>query len=137
MENNLRVRYGQVARHNKNGHHYYIPKNTLVTMRDGSTIYFGIARCKLAEDTLMKTEGKRYAAERMETAKNSAAFSGIPANVNGLGGSLLFADETGLMGRIDVAEINKLLGYFEDIDAIQARKINKPAAVVAPNIIVI
>jgi len=104
MENNIRVRYGKVNNQ---------AKNTLVTIRNGDTIYFGISRCRLSADKVSKEEGKKKATIRATVAAQNVAPLAL---VDGT--SCLFVHKTGLFGNINFKDILVLLSYFEKIDNI-------------------
>jgi hypothetical protein len=113
MENRLHVRYGRLGD---------LPKNTLVTLRDGDTIYFGIARCRLTMDMATKEEGKRWASYRAlqaATDKNLLADK----NIGEMDGTLL-VHRDGLLGKVHVESVEKLLNYFDNIDEIQLSKLS-------------
>ena len=88
-------------------------KNTLVTIRDGDTIFFGIARCnKKAGDSFTKKQGQVIAKARALRAQ-------IEFNP-----SLGFEFEVGsaihdsmLRGWIAKDDVHKLLHYFRNVDA--------------------
>ncbi|MFA5024151.1 MAG: hypothetical protein WC523_04305 [Patescibacteria group bacterium] len=88
------------------------PKNTLVTIRDNNSIYFGIARCKLSVSIMDKKEGKYGATTRAQSAKDS--YSTVH--------EALYIDDSGLSGRVEIDNIVKLLEYFDNLDAIMVQK---------------
>lgn len=106
---NFRVRYGRVGNQ---------PKNTLVTVRQGDTVFFGIARCRLNADTAVKDEGKRLAAFRANIAASNVAGAWDKD------GSL-FVHKSGVFGQVAVTDIKKLLEYFDNIEEISARNIHR------------
>lgn len=108
MERRMHVRYGRVDN---------VPKNTLVTLRDGETLFFGIARCRLGADTAMKEEGKRWASFR---ALRSATGNDTAEEVDGT----MQVHPKGMSGSVHITEVKKLLDYFDNIDEIQLRKLN-------------
>jgi hypothetical protein len=114
MEQKLRFRYG----YGKNR-----LKNALVTIRDGGKIYFGIARCNLTEDNMVKAEGKRWAAFRalQQWASEPCVMLVVPGT--GTMDSSLCIKADGLQGHVNAEDVGKLLDYFRNIEHIQARKI--------------
>jgi hypothetical protein len=86
------------------------PKNTLVTIRDGEYIYFGIARCnKNAGDIFSKAKGRMIATNRANTAQE--VFSQLCEFQD-----TIVLSQSGLYGRCPLDSIKNLLGYFDDID---------------------
>ena len=69
------------------------PKNTMVTVRDGERIFFGIARCN-KKDTFSKERGKEIARFRLQAAlkeldteencDGQSGLYGVTTNVEGL-----------------------------------------------------
>lgn len=102
MSNDIRVRYGRLNNQTK---------NTLVTIRDGETIYFGIARCRLNADKMIKEKGKELASARAEAARNGHADFITRENTLALHKSNLF-------GRVEATDVVKLLAYFDNIEDI-------------------
>jgi hypothetical protein len=100
MEKKIRVRYGRVNNQ---------PKNTLVTICDGETIYFGISRCRMNEDRVNKEEGKRLALFRAEIAASNVAGAWAKDGT-------LFVHKTGVFGNVKKDDVRKLLEYFDNID---------------------
>lgn len=98
-----RVRYGR----DKNN----APKNTLVTIRTGDTIYFGISRCLLSADRPNKTEGKRRAQMRADIAASGVAGAWT------IDGSF-YLHTSGLFGQVNFDDIPKLLSYFDNVDSV-------------------
>jgi len=109
MEAKVRVRYGRVGNQ---------PKNTLVTVRKGDTIYFGIARCRLNADTAIKEEGRRLAAFRARIALDNVAGAWTVDNT-------LFVHKSGVFGQVNISEIKKLLQYFNTIDKVSAQNLHR------------
>ena len=113
MENRLHVRYSRFGS---------VPKNTLVTLRDGDTIYFGIARCRLTMDVAIKEEGKRWASYRaLQAATGKELLHN--ENLGEVSGTML-VHKDGLLGKVNVEEVEKLLNYFDNIEEIQIRRLN-------------
>lgn len=90
MTGNVRIRYSKVE---ESGNR----KNTLVTIREGDTIYFGIAMCNLKKDVFTKDMGIKIATGRAEAAKGESANSE-------------------LRGAVNFNNIKDLLEYFDSID---------------------
>jgi hypothetical protein len=107
MESKARVRYSHVVNQ---------LKNTLVTVSNGETIYFGIARCRLNADTATKKEGKRLAEFR-------ATIAATVAGVYKVDGSLAI-HKSGVFGQVNVVEVIKLLEYFDHIDEVSAHNLH-------------
>lgn len=104
MSNNTeqaRIRYSRLENRS--------PKNTLVTLRDGDDVYFGIARCNVKLDTFNKSVGKYIAAQRaaLVTEDDTTRYH----SSNGL-----VLHESGLRGYTSVSNITKLLDHFNDVD---------------------
>jgi hypothetical protein len=107
MENNIRIRYGR----NKKGS----PKNTLVTIRDGELLYFGISRCNVkVGDTFQKDAGKHIAYER-------ALLSSAECPVS----DGLCVHKSGLRGVVEKESVRKLIEYFENIERFSKDTWNK------------
>lgn len=97
------VRYGRVDDHT--------PKNTLVTVRDGDTVYFGISRCNTdAGDTFKKATGKMIAGRRAALAASEGDRYGYLVGTN------VQVHDSGLRGRVPRDNIVELLRTFSDID---------------------
>lgn len=115
---NTRVRYGRVE-HNRRwvqrgmddgGGRWVserVPKNTLVTVRNGDLVYFGIARCHSRLDTFKKTLGTKIATERCNLAVEE--FGDVTTENFTLHAS-------GLRGVVRLDSIQALLRYFDNID---------------------
>lgn len=103
MTTTTRVRYG---RNDDNA-----PKNTLVTVRTGDTIYFGISRCRLPADRPNKEEGKRRAQQRADIAASGVAGAWT------IDGSF-YLHTSGLFGQVNFDEMPKLLSYFDNVDTV-------------------
>lgn len=106
----VRVRYGR--RESRT------PKNTLVTFRNGNTVYFGISRCNVeAGDTFLKSLGKHIAKQRADMASVNPDESKdlVP-------GTSVKVHESGLRGRVDIGHIKELLKTFDNIDDVLYRK---------------
>lgn len=108
-----RVRYSRV----KVGIDNRVPKNTLLTIRDGDLVHFGIARCNTKFDRFNKNIGKLIAKNRARVAAGEAGVGGMP------GRQLKASDiedfilhHSGLRGTVKVSSIKALLEYFKNID---------------------
>ena len=93
MGSNVRIRYSR----NDKG-----LKNTLVTIRDGNKVYFGIAMCNTKKDHFSKKLGVQIAAGRAELAREL----GIVNEFDFLRGR----------GIINIEDIQQLLMHFDDAD---------------------
>jgi hypothetical protein len=82
------------------------PKNTLLTIRNGDLIHFGIARCNSELDRFRKDIGKLIASNRANLAVNEA-------NVTT---ENFVLHNSGLRGTVKVDSIRALLQYFKNID---------------------
>ena len=103
MTSEIRVRYGRLNNR--------MPKNTLVTIKDGDKIYFGIARCHSKMDKFRKDIGIKTATIRAESAyraSNGKTYS------DGVGEISL--NKSGLLGVATMNSIKTLLNYFQNID---------------------
>ena len=101
MSENRRVRYGRVEGR--------APKNTLVTVREDNTIYFGIARCRTEADRFTKADGLKLANLRCEVARSN------PDGHFSVDGSFQL-HSSGLFGQVDVDDVTKLLSHFDSVD---------------------
>lgn len=100
---NIRIRYGRVDGKT--------PKNTLVTVRDGDTVYFGISRCNTsAGDVFHKELGKYIATRRAALAVNESDKYGYLVGTN------VQMHRSGLRGRVPRENIVDLLNTFGNID---------------------
>jgi len=98
---NTKIRFGRVETH---------PKNTLATVLDGETIYFGIARCNTdCKDHFTKARGVELATVRAGVAQKD------PGGEWKVDGSL-HIHQSGLFGQVAFKDIVKLLKYFDDVD---------------------
>lgn len=100
----IRVRYSRLSETNRT------PKNTLVTVKDGDTVYFGIARCNRDKDTFNKKVGGYIAAQRAELVKEDTV-----ANYDLLGGNVKL-HKSGLRGCVDYKNIKAVINYFKMVD---------------------
>lgn len=104
----LRIRYGRV-----NGRS---PKNTLVTCRRDKTIFFGISRCNNdTGDAFTKPVGKHIAQARTgmavtEENEGKTNYRTGPDDIR--------VHRSGLRGSCSVSNIQSLLEYFGNVDAI-------------------
>lgn len=90
-------------------------KNTLVTIMEGDTIFFGISRCNMhAGDKFLKAKGKLVAKARAEKAfKEFAPLASVMAKQ---GEFELNAFSNGLRGFVHHTHVPELLEYFRNID---------------------
>jgi hypothetical protein len=96
-----------MIRHGRNKHGQL--NSTLVTLREGDTIYFGIAKCKLGNDgdVFSKKEGRERAYDRALIALKSACRNPIVQDG-------IVMHKSGLLGRCHVEDVKRLLGYFRE-----------------------
>ena len=90
-------------------------KNTLVTITDGETIFFGISRCNVtAGDKFLKAKGRGVARGRalkaQEEFPNSSQADGTIADLN------FVTHSSGLRGFVQQDRVPELLEYFRNID---------------------
>ena len=102
---NVRVRYSRLDKR--------VPKNTLVTIRDGETVYFGIARCNRKLDTFRRDVGTHIATKRAELARE-----GSNGNVHTTDGDDLRVHTSRMRGQTTVDNVKELVKFFNDIDNI-------------------
>jgi len=102
-----RVRYGRVDVTTRGER---VPKNTLLTIRDGDLVYFGIVRCNSRLDRFSKNTGKLIAKNRARLAANETK------EVVKVAKDKLATHFSGLRGTVGVDNIRDLLQYFKDID---------------------
>jgi len=81
----------------------------MVTIREGDTIYFGIARCRLNYDRFDKGKGLDRARVRANVAKSN------PAGEWKVDGGF-YLHRSGLFGNVKIGEVPKLLEYFRNVD---------------------
>jgi len=103
-ERTTRVRYGRLDNRK--------PKNTLVTVRDNDTVYFGIARCNVQLDTFHKNIGTYIAEQRARLARDDTQVY----RYNTLDGTSVKLHESGLRGSVPVSEVKEVVRYFRDVD---------------------
>ncbi len=130
MDNSIRIRYGRVKGQTENAERTKegklkktSPKNTMVTMRDGDIIYFGIARCRIEVDTMSKDEGKRIAKFRADLAASHVAGAWKTDGT-------LAVHRSGVFGQVHKDEVLKLLKYFDNIDQIEYERSRSPEGLV-------
>lgn len=86
-------------------------KNTLVTLREGDVIYFGIARCNATVgDVFKKSHGRMIAKARAIRAKLEFAVTNEENTFS--------LHESNLRGFVLKEKIADLLKYFDNIDSI-------------------
>lgn len=100
----MKVKYGRVDGN--------APKNTLVTIREGDTVFFGIARCNMGCDNPVKEIGKILATERALLAQ-----SGVAKAFEENGEFLIHKSRQ--FGKVSMEELPKLLEYFDNVDQIE------------------
>jgi len=103
--NKVRVRYSRLEKR--------VPKNTLATICDGDTIYFGIARCNRKLDTFRREVGTHIASKRAELAKEGSCndvITTVEADLQ--------VHSSKMRGFISVDRVKELVIYFNDIDNI-------------------
>jgi len=102
-EETKRVRYGRLENRR--------PKNTLVTVRQDDTVYFGIARCNVNLDTFHRKIGTYIAEQRALMARDDTqAF-----RYSEVGGLVLH--ESGLRGSVAVDNVKDAVEHFRGVDA--------------------
>lgn len=82
---------------------------TLVTVREGDTIYFGIAKCNLKCDSFSKADGRERAIDKAYIAYDNRDKFRNPIVKDGL-----TLHKSGLLGKCNVDNIPALLDYFRD-----------------------
>lgn len=97
-----RVRYGRVSTTTDRR----VPKNTLLTIRNGDLIHFGIARCHSELDRFRKDIGRLIASNRANLAVNEANVTTEDFVLH----------SSGLRGTVKVESVRALLQYFRNID---------------------
>jgi hypothetical protein len=106
MNRNTRVRYSRTSTK--------VPKNTLVTLREGDTVYFGVARC----NTKAGDEFRRNLGTTIATNRASAALGDALAGQYTCSDGTVSLHTSGLRGAVPVAQIRALLTYFGQVDAL-------------------
>lgn len=107
MDNNtkrncLRLRYGRVISEG-----FMVPKNTLVTIKNGNLVHFGISRCNMdAGDKFNKERGKLIALNRALAAESESDVTTEDFTVH----------YSGLRGTVNINSIKSLIQYFRTID---------------------
>lgn len=92
-------------------------KNTLVTISEGNTIFFGISRCNVtAGDKFLKAKGQMVAEARAEKAiTDFANLVTLDTQADGYVDDLTL-HFSGLRGFISKEKVPALLEYFRNID---------------------
>jgi hypothetical protein len=98
----FRVRYSRI----RNG-----LKNTLVTVRDGDKVFFGISRCNIKKDTFIKKFGVEVARGRVDLAVQEVNALGLSFD----GDRNLIATGN-LRGVVKLENVKELLNLFEDLE---------------------
>jgi len=88
------------------------PKNTLVTTRDGDTVFFGIARCNRKLDCFHKSIGKYIARQRLFCIDEDELSPNGDLNLH----------HSGLRGTVGIENVKSLLEYFNNIDGMYLHK---------------
>lgn len=102
MNTNIKVRFSK-----KNNSR----KNTLVTVREGDTIFFGVARCNVSHgEKFDRDEGLKKAAVRANVAMQNVA------SIDWAVDKSLVIHNSGLFGQVGVSDVKDLLSYFDNID---------------------
>lgn len=104
-ERRTRVRYSRLSREDRT------PKNTLVTVREGNTVYFGIARCNRKLDTFHRTTGTHIATQRalLVASGDSDSYS-CPTN------RVFRLHKSGLRGSVPLENVKEVINYFRTVD---------------------
>jgi len=110
----FRIMYGRVDGN--------IPKNTLATVIDDDTVYFGISRCNTKTgDCFHKTKGVKIAQNRCEVALNESGGDYQPFEESNVS-----VHHSGLRGSVKIDNVSDLISVFKGIDEIlYKRGINK------------
>ena len=85
------------------------PKNTLVTIRDCDTVYFGIARCNIQLDTFYRKVGTHIAEQRALLAREDEQDRYTSND-----GMVLH--QSGLRGSVPVNKVSSMIEHFRSID---------------------
>lgn len=99
-----RVRYSRLGSKDRS------PKNTLVTIRKGDLIYFGIARCNLKADRFNKSVGRHIATRRATKVFEDSEIDYAETNGVSLHSSCL-------RGCARLADVKKVVNYFRQVDS--------------------
>lgn len=102
-ERTVRVRYSRLEKR--------VPKNTLVTVKDGDTLYFGIARCNRKLDVFHRKVGSYIAEQRALLARDDTQEYRYDRLDNGLE-----LHESGLRGSVSLSNVRQLINHFEGVD---------------------
>lgn len=105
MNENKRVRYSRLENRR--------PKNTLVTIRDGNNVYFGIARCNVKLDTFHKNIGTYIAEQR---AKRALDTTERDSEEHYSSHNNLRLHESGLRGYTTLEKVKEVVNYFRNVD---------------------
>lgn len=106
----IRVRYSRLSKENRT------PKNTLVTVQDGDTVYFGISRCNRKLDTFHKNIGTYIATKRMKLVNNDDENDIDMWKYDQIDNSELFVHSSNLRGWVPVEDVKLLIRYFRVVD---------------------
>lgn len=125
---NLRIRYGRPVCTNCNPRSRCEecksrPKSTLLTMREGDDIFFGISKCNPVDHWSSK-EGKRRAQRRLDLAMSDKPKSFMKPTIEIVNGDEvttictmgeLSVHSSGLFGKCPVDQVKNLLQYFDSV----------------------
>lgn len=105
-----RVRYSRLSKEDRT------PKNTLVTVKDGDTVYFGISRCNRKLDTFHKSVGAYIAEQRAQIVSDDGAASS-DYNSHVIDDNIGFRlHKSGLRGCVALSNIKEVVKYFRVVD---------------------
>jgi len=106
----IRVRYSRLSKENRT------PKNTLVTVRDGDTVYFGISRCNRKLDTFHKNIGTYIAQQRAQLVSEDGATSSDYSTYVPTDNAEFRLHRSGLRGCVSLVNIKEVVKYFRVVD---------------------
>lgn len=105
-----RVRYSRFSKEDRT------PKNTLVTVRDGDTVYFGISRCNVKLDTFHKNIGTYIAQQRAQIVSEDQATGSDYSTYVPTENAELRLHKSGLRGRVALTDVKEVVKYFRIVD---------------------
>jgi len=105
-----RVRYGRLSKNNRT------PKNTLVTIREGDTVYFGISRCNRKMDIFHKNIGTYIAKQRADLVREEVDSSSDYSTYVPTNDIDFVLHKSGLRGKVALSNIKEVVKFFRCVD---------------------
>jgi hypothetical protein len=118
----VRVRYSRLGKEDRT------PKNTLVTVKNGDTVFFGISRCNRKLDTFHKNIGTYIAHQRAQLAHDDSSQNDYKTYVPESNADFQL-HRSGLRGSVSLENVKEVVKFFRIVDEHCLNSVSRPRTV--------